>query len=751
MAASDATGDAGPATPTTVTEADEIILKEIREYFDYDTANWAAIRAEADIDVAYAANDTWTADDRSARANRPMLDLDQLSQYRNQVENTVRQNKRAIKVSQAGGGATEKTAELRANRIREIEYQSHAQEAYSQAFGDCLTRGYGFARIVAEYEDETSDNQVFRTKAIPNPNQVLPDSDAESTSGRDWTRLFFLRSHSHREFRRDWPDAQVKSFDADTLAIAPAWITDKRILIAEYWKVTETPPPSGKGKPTREVCQYLTNGVELLARPGQPKKTIWKGTYIPFAACYGRIVYKGTAIGEGEKLMLSYIRFARGAAKAYNWTKSTILEKLALPVRAALMGYENQVTPEILDLIERATREPIAWIGFKAQTDATGQALLPIPTFGTREADIQADLVAAEGYQRDIQNALGHFNATDQRMGQTKVTSGVALQELKRSGDLGSYDFLDHYDDFQKFMGEQYNDLLTHYDDAEKEVAVRLPDGTPKMQVINRMTGRAPNGAPAYGPDDAPMTLGRHTITIATGPSFDSQREAGKEAAMNLLQNPQAFPIIASDAVRLMDLGPIGDQMAEDLEYIQPPAMQQARQQQKEGQPPDPQQLQQELGQLKDKLQQLEQALQAADQAVQTKAAEQQAKVQIAQMELQSKDQNAEADRQQALHLQTMKDATAIEVARIGAEKDMGIAAQEAEEEALALNVKFEHAVILQDRQHAHAETLNHTNNAAKAEQAERASKTQKTIAFHKDASGNTEGATISGADQGDA
>jgi hypothetical protein len=98
-----------------------------------------------------------------------MLNLDQLSQYRNQVENTVRQNKRGVKASPAGNGADQKTADFRANRIREIEYQSHAQEAYSQAFSDCLTRSYGFARIVAEYEDEDTDNQVLRTKGDPEP------------------------------------------------------------------------------------------------------------------------------------------------------------------------------------------------------------------------------------------------------------------------------------------------------------------------------------------------------------------------------------------------------------------------------------------------------------------------------------------------------------------------------------------------------------------------------------------------------
>lgn len=638
--------DVDVTTKDLAPESDEAILAELREDYDYDVDSWTKIREEADKDVRYASNDTWDEEDKKARAGRPMLNLDQLSQYRNQVENTVRQNKRGVKVSPAGNGATEESATLRANRIRETEYQSHAQEAYSQAFSDCLTRSYGFARIVAEYEDEESRNQVFRTKAIPNPNQVVPDFDGQSTSGRDWKRCVFLTTLSHREFRRDYPDAKIRDFDATHIATAgPRWLTATRVTVAECWRVKETPNPKGYGKPLREVCMYLTNGLELLAKKGQPKKYVWKGKYIPFAMCAGRIVYKRTEAGDDEKMMLSYIRFARDAAKGYNWTKSTILEKAALPVKAALMGYRGQADKDNLDLIERASREHIAWLEFAPVLDATGTAVLPLPQYGTREPDMQGDMLVAEGFQRDIQNALGHFNAQDARQGSTKVTSGTALQELRRSGDLGSFDFQDHYDDFLKFLGEQYDDLLTHYDDTQKEVATRLPDGTVKMVTINKMTARASDGRAQYGPDDAPMNTGRHTVSISTGPSSDTQRDAGKDAAMTLLANPVAFPVIASDAVKLLDLGPVGDQMAEDLAFLQPPAMQQARQQ-KDGKV-DPRQLQHENAQLKQQLQHAEQAMEQEHQAATGKQAELDTKVKITELEIASKERIAAADRQE--------------------------------------------------------------------------------------------------------
>jgi len=695
----DATDDTAPA----ISAEDETLLKELRDDYDYDVENLTKIRAEAAIDVAYAANETWTKDDEVARAGRPILNLDQISQYRNQIENSVRMNKRGVKVSPAGNGATKESAELRANRIREIEYQSHAQEAYSQMFSDCLTRGYGFARIVAEYEDEDTDNQVFRTKSIPNPDQVIPDSDGQSTSGRDWKRCVFLDSMSHAEFRRRFPHAKIKNFDADVLVKAGKWITSTRVQVAECWRLHETPNPKGYGRPHREVCMYLTNGVELLADEGQPAKHPWKGKYIPFAACYGRIVYKTNATGDSEKMILSYHRFARDAAKGYNWTKSTILEKLALPVKASLMGYEGQAGPAAIAAIERATQVHVPWIEFKPIVDgATGQ-ILPLPQYGTREPDIQADMIAADGYQRDIQNALGHYNASDTSLGRTKVTSGVALDKLKQSGDLGSYDFQDHYDDSLKFLGEQYDDLLTSYDDTPKEIATRLPDDNVKMEWVNRMTGRAQDGSAAYGPKDLRMDVGRHTITISTGPTNDSQREAGKDAAMALLANPQAFPVIAADSIKLLDLGPVGDQMAEALEFLQPPEMQQARQQKKQGEPPDPRQLQQELAKLKEQLQQLDGIAKQMDGELKGKQAELANKLEIAKLEIASKEKLADE--------QSRREAeTRLAVAEIGAKvKDDEFF----REEQARLGVLDDNAADRAQQYQMHREKLEHAAQLA--------------------------------------
>lgn len=635
-------------TPKAVPEADEAILQELRDRYDYASTEWAPIIAQGDIDVRYSAGDVWNQEDRDARAGRPVETYDQLSQYTNQLVNSFRQNPRGAKVSPAGGGATDQTAELRANRIRQIEYDSHAQEVYTVAGENMVTRGYGFARLLAEYENSQGDEQALRLKAIPNPNQVLPDPDAESTSGADWQYLFFVHTLTRREFRRDYPDAQIKDFEPNTIALAPKWFgKDGRIQIAEYWYVTETAPVGGKGRPQRTVCMYLTNGVELLQKPGYPKKTEWRGSTIPFAMAAGQIVYTTDGTGDSQKMFQSYIRKARSAAKSYSWTKSTELEALAQPVKAALFAYEGQLDQKQIDQVELSTQKPVALILAKATFDGLPQGtVLPLPQYGKRSPDIQGYEIAAESFRRDVQNALGRYSAQDHRMGSTKVTSGVALRELDKSGDLGSYHFVAHYDDMIRELAVKLDELLPFYDGGQKEITTRLPDGSTKRVKVNSMTGRAPSGDPMYGPEDNPISAEhRHAITISTGPSSDSQRAEGKEAALALLANPAAFPVIAADSVRLMDLGPIGDQMAEDLEYIQPPAMQEARKQKDNGGAPDPRQMMQQIGQMKQQLQHAEAVMQQQHGELEGKQAEIASKEKIAQMEIDSKERIAAADR----------------------------------------------------------------------------------------------------------
>src|SRR5262245_34002907 len=108
------------------------LLERIRRRFNYHVESWRDIRAEAALDVrATSTAGPWDPTERDQRQKdkRPCIHLDQLGQYINNLVNEVRMNPIAIKVSPAGEGTNDKTAELTGNRIRQLEYESNAVEA----------------------------------------------------------------------------------------------------------------------------------------------------------------------------------------------------------------------------------------------------------------------------------------------------------------------------------------------------------------------------------------------------------------------------------------------------------------------------------------------------------------------------------------------------------------------------------------------------------------------------------------------
>lgn len=700
---------------------DRALLKQMHAQFDYAYEQWQDIRADADEDMRYVAGDPWTAEDRNKRAGRPVLSLDQLQQYINQLVNTVRQNKRAIKVTPEGNGANDQTAELRANRIRQIEYLSHAQEAYTCAFENEVQRSYGYCRIVAEYESPRTRNQVLRLKAVPNPDQVLPDPDAESTAGADWKFLFFVKSMSKAEFRRDFSTAKIQDFGLDLQSMSPRWIENDRVQVGEWWTVRQVsrtcveiqPAPTllerakaaimrqpvpekptivwidGVDKGARpsgteidrwtrdvpEVCMYLTNGIELLSKrddaDGKPvKKHIWKGKYIPFAAAYGKILYQNDAGIGGKKKILSFIRLARDGQKAYNWTKSTQMEVAAMQPRTPYMAYKGQLDAAQLALIQQSLHEPVAVVMANAFSEETGTTVLPLPR---RELPDMASMggyeVVAEGYKRDIQNSLGMYNASVGRH-DTTAKSGIAIKQLDAQSDAGSYHFIDHYDDMIRFLGVQLDDLLPFYDDTAKNVTTRDASGKTKSVRVNDPASQEPIYLD-------PTHL--HTVTIGTGPSSDSEREMANDLALTLLKSADTAVsrIAAPTAIRMMDMGAQADALATDLETLWPPELR-AQKAQEEGKGPTPQQLQQENAKLQQQMQEAHQLLEHASQEIKSKTAEKQ-------VEAQGKYVLAQLDAQKAVTLQRMKDATQIRVAYITAAKEAGEQMNEHALEIIAL------------------------------------------------------------------
>ncbi len=616
---------------------DDDLLEEIREHFRLAMDAWREIREEGKTDMRHVAGDPWKPKDRIARegAGRVCLSLDELGQYFNQVINDVRANPRAIKFAPVGNGANDAAAEFYQNKTREIEYRSHAQVAYTTAFQNAVERSYGWVRVNTKFLPK-SFNQDLWIEDVPNPDLVLPDPNATRPDSSDMKYLFYYELWQQADFKREYPKAKIQDFGG-FLANHPLndlglWIQDKTIVLAEYWRVNteerelialqmpdgslqevysdemDKMPDKGivanrRSDQVQTVTQYLTNGCEIL------KESKWAGKYIPFVSCFGKMIYVDDGSGSKRKI-LSMTRLARDPYMLYCYYRTCEAELVGMTPKFPYFVRRGSLTPAELLNLQKSLHEPIAVVQVEGSIDTMpGGAPPEFPMRQPYEPPIQALAIGAEEARRAIQAAMGsNFMPTQAQRKNEK--SGKALQQIESSSQKGTYHFIDHYNDLIRQTGIVLEDLMDKIYDTARDVGVRLPNDTSKNVRINDAN---PQNLPPE--QEQPIeTKGDYLVTVSSGPSYDSERQAASDFIDQVANLPGVFPLIGPMLVKLKNLGPIGDEIAKALELLQPPALKQ----QKPGQGPDPAQMQQQLQKFQQMVQALTQELNAKNQVIET-------------------------------------------------------------------------------------------------------------------------------------
>lgn len=699
-------------------------IARLRADYNDDVSEWQPIRDEGAIDMRHAAGDPWEPEERRARddAGRPVVSPDELSQYVNQVVNEVRSNKRAVKFTPNGNGATDESAEFYADKMREIEYRSKAQIAYTTAFENAVQRSYGFVRVSRRYDSWRNPHQDLWIDPVHNPDFITPDPYALMPDLSDMQRCWVREPWPFDQFNAKWPKAKL---DVGTRMFnmaakdAPNWIGPNRVFVSEVWKVSTTsrkmliiepaaPEQPGSvlglqgggvpvqpvtwleekgqrrpaGKVLRErsvdvpkVTQLLTNGVEILEDPVE-----WPGKYIPIVGCLGKILYidKGEGLGSKRKIH-SLIRLAREMAMLNAYLTTCEAELIGMTPKFPYFVRRGSLKPDQLLALKKSLHEPVAVVEVENQVEGMMGQPPEFPVRQPYDPPIQALEIARESTRRSIQSAMAmNFLPTTAQRRNEK--SGIALKHIDEMGQKGAYHFVDHYLDMLTHVGIIVEDLMDKVYDTARQVGIRKANDDAQTVWINH-------------PDqqDSVSTKGDHLVTVSTGPSFDSEREAASDFADTLAgMGPEIFSLLGPMIIRLKNLGPIGDEMAELLETMQPPQVQQLRQEKEKGKQ-DPMMALKELSATKAQLMQVTQAAQKMQQDLATDAAKQQATIQKAKLD---------ADTQ--IKLQEMRNAASIAIARINAAaKGFALDAQvEADEEAQARDHAHDAAEAELNRQH---------------------------------------------------
>jgi len=591
-----------PANPREPTDAEQELLTEIRNrYKDYDT-QWSKTREERNTDLKYISGDPWSTEDRNARkdAQRPCINHDELGQYVNSAVNNMRQNRRGIKVDPRGAGSTDKTASLRQDLIRTIEYDSDATSIYANAYQSMVEGSYAFFRISRRFVndqfaapdpddplDAAARQQRNRTlfdqhiviKPISNPNSVLFYPNCKESDWSDAEDCFVLDRMSRQKFRKRWPNARVTSFSWDQRQLAPEWIFEEDVMLAEYWRIETKDrmiylmesgevlddPRGGKYTETRKlpeksVVHYITNGVEIL------EKKVELGTILPIIPMIGLERYLDKD-GVSKRVLFSLVRLARDPQMSLAYLNSQEMEEAGLSPKSPFIGYKGQFDSS-RQMWRDVTKIPYAFLEADIPDNWPTGSVPPLPTRVPFTPNFQSYEVAKESCRRAIQAAMGVTPLPTAAQRQNEK-SGVALERIETEQALGSYHFVDGYDRAVRLAGRVIDQWIPSvYNREGRSVHLRQANESYRSAVLNT---RAPyNDQKSNAQVHYPVDEVDHSISISTGPSYLSQRDAVAKFLDSLIGQLPKLPIapaqaaqLLSTAIKMKDLGPMGDEMAE--------------------------------------------------------------------------------------------------------------------------------------------------------------------------------------------
>lgn len=564
-----------------------------------------------------SSSNQWDEEVKKRRgANRPALTFNLLNLVVKQIIGDYRQNKMAIDVLPAGGPATEDVADILSGIIRNIETDSKADQAYTNAL-ECAARGnIGWLRVVTEYEADDVFNQKLMIKPVSNPLTVYCDPNARRVTREDAEWMIITEMLSKDEFRRQYPEAEENGWDLVDVNSDDMedWGDDEQIRVAEYYtkeRVSERLVAFDNGS---VIAIDSDDEIEALKQIGiNPIKErqadrinikwrkctgsniletrMYKAKFIPLIPSLGEEVNI-----EGKVCLRSAIYYGIDAQHSYNYERSTSIERSALAAKAPWKVTQKEIEMW-RDQWDNANNTPQPYLVFTPDA-AHPQGPERIEPPNPSGADAQNAQAAAQ----DVQRTTGVF---DSQLGQkSNVHSGIGLQEQQAQGVTSTFIFIDNLRSAIEHCGRVLVDWIPITYDKERVVRTINAEDSIEMQTINQKKENRLLGVMEILND---VTVGKYDVVVTAGKAFASRRAEAVEGMLKWAQAfPQQAPLVADQILENMDV-PGGDVMAARIKRSLPPqvvddpdspegqqAMQQAQQKQQQQE-----QMQQQLLQAK--------------------------------------------------------------------------------------------------------------------------------------------------------
>ena len=554
---------------------DAKLIGVAKKHFTHARTVETTNRKEGVEDLKFLNGEHWSAADAAARAadGRPCITENRIPTFANQIKNDQRQNRPAIAISPMGDKASKKDAKMLRGMIRAIERDSSADVAYDTGFASAVDNGWGYWRIMTEYESDNSFNKVIVVKPLSNPFNVYLDP-GRTPFMLDAKWGFITEMLPREEFEREYPESQMTPWGETGIGEPDKeWITQDEIRVAEYYYFEhkerqliwlENDFQGWEDDLDQSIKDKIAAGtIEVIQdRWVSVKQLKWckmtaieildesdcDGQYIPIIECNGTLINI-----NGKLSKKGIIRDAKGPQRMLNYYSTLEAENVALQPKAPWIMEEGQIEGHE-DKWKSANRKSFSYLLYKG-TNIGGKPAPP-PQRQSFQGPPAAILAAKQGNTEAMKAVTGiRFDATmSERM---HDESGKAIRELNNNANLGAYHYIDNYGRALKNTGIVFVDLIPPTYDSRRIVSILDETGAEDRVWINPSMAKAHAEVLGNTPEsDQPSKIkmfnpkiGRYQVTVTIGPNYATKRIEATESQIDFAK---AFPQIAGSIADLI-------------------------------------------------------------------------------------------------------------------------------------------------------------------------------------------------------
>jgi hypothetical protein len=542
----------------------------------------------------------WPEQVKTDRANegRPCLTVNRLPVFQKQVTNDARMNRATINVKPTGSGASQETARILNDLIRNIWVTSKGDVAEDTALDFASAMGFGYMRAAVDYTCNDSFDQDIIIERVANPFSIYGDPDSTSATSDDWNVAFETDWYSKAKFEAKFgKDSEtVASFEADGQK-DELWYEGQRVRVAGYWTRSEVDTElvklsDGKIMQADEVekiqdilaAQGITiEGTRptktykvkrrLIAAKDVLEETDWMGKYIPIVPMYGEEWNIA-----GRRYFFGLFNRAMDPQRMFNYWRTASTELVALAPKAPFVGAVGAFSTDAArwQTANNKSHPYLEYDPVPGEPPPQRQPFAGVPAGALQEALNASD---------DIKSTMGLFDASIGA--RSNETSGKAINARKVEGEVSTFNFTDNRNRCVEHIGRIIVDLIPQVYNAPRILRAIKEDGQTYDVPVNQPVVPQPPATPDQPPQFKPaqehlegmtkifdLTVGKYDVVVEAGPSFTTRREETAEQMMEFIRVfPQSAPLIGDLLAKNLDW-PGAEQVAERLRAMLPPQAQ---------------------------------------------------------------------------------------------------------------------------------------------------------------------------------